>query len=1146
MKQLLLTFWILSLTTFGIAQDFQFYPLKGDGNISTPPQFIVSESIDGITIDLELQGFSSKSFSFNGNEYERIILSDGIGLMDKGLPDIQHIAISVAIPFTGTTIPVINSSEYTDFPFFNIAPSTGDPGLFTQIAYDIYYDTAIYNRDAFYPGQIVSTDDPYIWADSRGQSLHFYPVQYNPVTHVLRVYNHISITLQSTNEPGINELLKISANGNTPLNGIAQTHYSNGGNHQSNRYMALEEQGNMLVISHPSFIESMVPFVEWKNQKGIACEMVDVTTITSSYDAAAIKAYISNYYYSKGLTYLLLVGDDGFIPSNEAAKGASDNMYGYISGDDHYPEVLVGRFSCETAAQCKTMVERTIGYEKEPSFHANYNNFLGIGSGLGPGDDGELDFEHIRNIGNQVGETAFPVISELYDGSRGGNDQTGNPTVSMVSKAIDAGQDAIMYIGHGSVNSWITSGFSTSDIRKLTNTEIHPFIWSAGCDNGGFTGTTCMAEEFLRVESNGKPAGAVATLMSSANQTWYPPMEAQDEIALIISGKKSMNTSATFGGISMSGCMKMNDKYGQGAYVVTDNWILFGDPSVEFRTATAREFDPVFAKLIGTDTHLFTVSQIDSTAFACLSFNGTIISTAKSAGEMATLELPQLAGLTNLTLTITGKNRIPFIEDIEITNLPAVAINPTPGNNTYKGSTNPEFGWELSAGCMPDVYTFCIRETGSNLWETYSITSMDSISVSKLDYNTAYEWKVISTNSGGSLESAIFNYSTIDAPDEDFEQNDFPRNNWSNTHEWYVDNSEAYEGNYSLHSGSTESRENSSLYYECETLSCDYISFQVKLNALDPAASLGFYMDNFLIAEWDYTVDWTNITYAVEAGNHTFEWRFSLPANTSNNESAAWLDNIYLPVNVPVTVGNTLQQSCPSNIIQMEAMVDNYASLEWVTTGTGYFDDASRLDAIYFASDVDLESESIMLNLRVTPNSTCPVEVYDYQLQLSKLPIFPQIKDTTLFLNETITVAGADDATLQYLLYGNDTTRSSLEIDLSKLHTGLNTITVVAENELGCATTAQFNINLIGSVRQVSNDITIYPNPASDMISMFNPTSSGAALISIYSAEGVLIEQHHFDQNNLMDLKINHLNPGLYIIRSENNNNIASGKFIKI
>ena len=433
MKQLLLTFWILLLTTIVGAQDFQFYSLNGDGNTSAAPQFIVSESIDGITIDLELQGFSSKSLSINGKESERIILSDGIGLMDKGLPDIQHLSISVAIPFTGTTIPIVKSSEYTDFPFFNIAPSAGDPGLFTQIADDIFYDTAIYNYNAFYPGQIVSTDDPYIWADSRGQSVHFYPIQYNPITRVLRVYNHIGITLQSTNEPGINELLKISANGNTPLNGMVQTHYSNGSNLQSNRYMALEEQGNMLVIAHPSFMESMVPFVEWKNQKGIACEMVDVSSIASSSDAAAIKAYISNYYYSKGLTYLLLVGDDGFIPSNEAAKGASDNMYGYISGDDHYPEVLVGRFSCETAAQCKTMVERTISYEKNPSFHANYTNFLGIGSGLGPGDDGELDFEHIRNIGNLVGETAYPVISELYDGSRGGNDQTGNPTVSMVS-----------------------------------------------------------------------------------------------------------------------------------------------------------------------------------------------------------------------------------------------------------------------------------------------------------------------------------------------------------------------------------------------------------------------------------------------------------------------------------------------------------------------------------------------------------------------------------------------------------------------------------------------------------------------------------------------------------------------------------------
>lgn len=1146
MKQLLLTLWIIFLTASVNAQDFQVYSLKGDENNTTAPRFHVTESADGIYIDLDLQSFASRSVALNGSNTERIILTDGIGIMAKGQPDIQHLSISIAIPFTGTTVPVIDKAEYTDFPFFNIAPSTGDPGLYDQSSNQVSYDTAIYNRNSFYPGDIVRADDPYIWADSRGQSIHFYPIQYNPVTRTLRVYDHISITLKNVNEPGLNELIRFSANENSPLNAIAQKHYNNTLNIPANRYMAVEEQGNMLIIAHPTFMESMGPFVEWKNQKGISCEMVDVTTIGNGKDVAAIKAYVSEYYYSKGLTYLLLVGDDGFIPTNEATKGASDNIYGYISGDDHYPEVLVGRFSCETTLQCQTMTERTINYEKYPSFHADYNNFLGIGSGLGPGDDGELDFEHIRNIGNVVSESVYPDFSELYDGSRGGNDQNGNPTVSMVSKAIDNGQGAIMYIGHGSVNSWVTTGLSTADIRRLTNTETHPFIWSAGCDNGGFTGTTCMAEEFLRVTSNGKPAGAVAALMSSANQTWYPPMEAQDEIALIISGKKPMNVSTTFGGISLSGCMKMNDKYGQGAYVVTDNWILFGDPSVEIRNASVKIFSPVHDTLIGTDAHSFNISHIDSNAFVCISANGNIISSIKSAGEDVTLDLPELSGIEKLILTITGKNYLPYIAEVSLTSLPAVAINPIPGNNTFKGSTHPLFSWALGGGCTPESFTFCLRETGSTTWETYHIQSAASLSIPTLNYLTAYEWKVISNNNKGNAESDIFKYSTIDAPDEDFEQEGFPRNNWSNTHEWYVDNSEAFEGNYSLHSGSTESRENSSLFYECETLTCDYISFYVKMNVLDPGANIGFYMDNFLIAEWDYTIDWTNITYAVEPGNHIFEWRFIQPADSIDGGSAAWLDNIYLPVNEPISVEATTQQTCPASAIQLEASVANYASLKWVTTGSGHFDDATRMNAIYFPSETDLQLETIKLKLMVTANTTCPVEAFDYEIKQSKLPSIPQLNDTTLYLNETFTVAMAEGAESQYLLYGNDTTPASLELDATRLKAGENNITVVAANEFGCSTTKQFFINLISSSRQETQTLTVYPNPASDKINLYNSSSKGTTLVSIYSTEGVLVEQLQLDGFNGAGIQINHLNPGLYIIRSESSGNVATGRFIKI
>jgi hypothetical protein len=55
-----------------------------------------------------------------------------------------------------------------------------------------------------------------------------------------------------------------------------------------------------------------------------------------------------------------------------------------------------------------------------------------------------------------------------------------------------------------------------------------PFIFSVACVNGNFPGQTCFAEAWLRSTRSGEPIGAIGAYMSSVNQDWAPPMQAQD------------------------------------------------------------------------------------------------------------------------------------------------------------------------------------------------------------------------------------------------------------------------------------------------------------------------------------------------------------------------------------------------------------------------------------------------------------------------------------------------------------------------------------------------------------------------------------------------------------------------------------------
>ena len=334
-------------------------------------------------------------------------------------------------------------------------------------------------------------------------------------------------------------------------------------------------------------MNAMQPYVAWKQAEGYHTEMISKDSAGST--SAAIKSFIANYYNTKGLTHLLLVGDAPQIPTNTGSGlgGPSDNAYGYLAGNDHYADVFVGRFSAETEAQVQTQVQRTLDYEKNPQFLADdwFTTVIGIGSDQGPGDDNEMDYQHIRNQQTKLLAYNYTWNPELFDGTQGGNDAPGNPSPAQVSTEVNNGASLLLYTGHGSNTSWGTSGFSNNNVNQLTNAGKLPFIWSVACVNGNFTAGTCFAEAWLRATQAGQPTGALAFLGSTINQSWNSPMEGQDAMTDILIESDSTNIKRTFAGLSINGCMKMIDSYGTDGANMADTWTVFGDPTVMVRTA---------------------------------------------------------------------------------------------------------------------------------------------------------------------------------------------------------------------------------------------------------------------------------------------------------------------------------------------------------------------------------------------------------------------------------------------------------------------------------------------------------------------------------------------------------------------------------
>ncbi len=628
---------------------------------------LVNSNVNQTTLQLNLSGFWYTEVETELGTAWELNVDGAANRLDQGKPSLPLFATSVIIPANAKMKVEVISTSFMEYKDVLIAPSKGNFDRTIDPATVPYEFGSQYQRDEFFPINTTSLRQPYIVRDYRGQTVLINPFSYNPVTRTLRVYNKITVQLTENGISNINTISdvapdKIDAN----FKSLYKRHFLN---YQASvqRYEPVDEHGNMLIIAYGDFMDSMNDYIDWRTKTGTEIEMVDVSTIG---DAAAIKAYIADYYNDNGLTFVLLVGDAEQVPSSVIGGNDSDVDYSYIVGNDHYPDLFVGRFSAENTTHVATMVQRTIDYERYPMGGLDaawFTDAIGIASDQGPGDDNEMDYEHIRNIHtNKLFPFTYEYGYELFDGSQGGEDAEGSPSSAQVATAINNGGSIINYVGHGSTTSWGTSGFSNGDINNLTNIEKLPFIISVACVNGNFVGSTCFGEAWIRAEDNGEPTGAIATIMSTINQSWNPPMRGQDVMNDILAELADGNIKRTFGGITMNGCMGMNDAYGSDGDVMTDTWTIFGDPSVMVRTDIPQIMTATHPATVFLGATTFTVNSDAEGGIAALTMDGEIISTVTIEGGSATFVFMPLNDVGVMDLVITAFNYFPYESTVEI------------------------------------------------------------------------------------------------------------------------------------------------------------------------------------------------------------------------------------------------------------------------------------------------------------------------------------------------------------------------------------------------------------------------------------------------------------------------------------------------
>jgi hypothetical protein len=134
-----------------------------------------------------------------------------------------------------------------------------------------------------------------------------------------------------------------------------------------------------------------------------------------------------------------------------------------------------------------------------------------------------------------------------------------------------------------------------------------------------------------------------------------------------------------------------------------------------------------------------------------------------------------------------------------------------------------------------------------------------------------------------------------------FESGNLSGLNWTNQGDlgWVVQSTNVAAGNYAARSGSIGNSQVSSLGLTGQFRAGNG-SFSLNVSSEANFDFLKFVVDGTPVAQWSGEVGWTAYAFPLSTGTHTLEWRYVKDAAGTGGWDAAFIDNVDLPILVPV------------------------------------------------------------------------------------------------------------------------------------------------------------------------------------------------------------------------------------------------------
>jgi len=308
-----------------------------------------------------------------------------------------------------------------------------------------------------------------------------------------------------------------------------------------NKLFQPSSRADLIVVSHPLFLEALGPLVKLRQEQGYAVRLVTTEDIyrdfgDGSLSPEAIKDYLRFAYRQGGParpSYALLVGDarwdywgrfdlgiPNLLPSYHTDPAyCSDNWYACIGGDDPLPDYFISRLSVADVTSARSVVTKLVNYESSLPAGPWRNRVLF----LADNDERVFEDESERQIREKIPDAYRTILLRVRDYAL--KDDFGAPEASRVEKKLkhsEACSQALIeqldegvllweYYGHGSPNVFaaerlfFAGNTPYSFVKRMKNGARLPLVVALTCDTiqfdyAGEVGpkwALCIGEELL-------------------------------------------------------------------------------------------------------------------------------------------------------------------------------------------------------------------------------------------------------------------------------------------------------------------------------------------------------------------------------------------------------------------------------------------------------------------------------------------------------------------------------------------------------------------------------------------------------------------------------------------------------------------------